>query len=114
MDKAAFFAALPPLRREEVKLPNGSSVWVRQVTVGERDRIEIALAGKSAAGIRAHLAIATVVDEAGSPIFAEADFDRLSDLPARSLEPIFEAVQRLNAITDEDVEALAGESEASR
>lgn len=114
MNKAAFFAAIPPLRREKVTLPNGEVFYVRQLTVGERDRIEIAMDGKPLAGIRAQMAIATVVDEAGSPVFDEGDYDAIMALPARHLEPVFEAIQRLNAITDADVEALAGESEASR
>jgi hypothetical protein len=116
IDKARFFAAIPPLRREEVKLPNGDSIWVRQLTVGERDRVELALSqqGKGLEGVRAHMLIAAVVDEQGEPIFQPSDYDDLRGLPAAYVEPIFEKIQEFNRFTDDDVEALAGESEAGR
>ncbi len=57
--------------------------------------------------IRAKLAIATIVDEDNKPVFDEADIEKLGNKSCAALDRVFAAAQRLNLISDTEVEILA-------
>lgn len=90
----------------------GGEVIVSTMSGFARDQFEGSLIGKNGGtnmqNIRAKLAAATVVDTDGSLVFTEKDVIALGKKSAPALDRIFEASQKLNRITDVDVEELAG------
>jgi hypothetical protein len=100
----------------DVEVPEwGGTVRVRALSGAERDAYEIALAGIRPDGtrrpnlvnVRARLIALTVVDEAGARMFSDKDAEALGAKSAAAMQRVFEAAQRLSALTDEDVEELA-------
>lgn len=61
-------------------------------------------------GFRARLAALTLCDEEGARMFGDSpeDLQRLGSLPAPVLQRVFEAAQKHNAMTEEDIEEIAG------
>ena len=114
------------LEKVKVDLGKGESVYVRQMTGRERDNFEQSLIKekKDAKGnvvsydralgdFRAKLAVVTVCDEEGKALFLSDDYSLLSqNMSAKRLELIVNAAQKLNAITEEDKEALVKNSSA--
>jgi hypothetical protein len=117
------------LQKEElekvlVDLGKGETVYVRQMTGRERDNFEQSLIKekKDAKGnvisydralgdFRAKLAVATCCDEEGKALFLPDDYTLLSqNMSAKRLELIVNAAQKLNAISEEDKEALVKNS----
>lgn len=108
------------LERVEVDLGNNQSVWVRQMTGRERDQFEQSLIkeikdkkgnvtgyDRALGDFRAKLAVSTVCDAEGSLVFLADDYSLLSqNMSAFKLEKIVNAAQKLNAISEEDKEAL--------
>ena len=108
------------LKVEKVEFENGDFVYVRQMTGRERDTFEQSLLKKnrdskgtvisyeqSTEDFRAKLAVVTVCDEAGKLVFTPLDYGTLSiNMSAKRLEKIVNEAQKLNAISEEDKEAL--------
>lgn len=99
---------------EDVAVPEwGGAVRVRGLTGAERDKIEALVAGNGKkmnfANLRARMCAASVVDEAGEPVFGQADIAALGAKSAAALDRVFSVVQRLSGLTDEDVDELTGE-----
>lgn len=99
-------------RTEEVEVPEwGGSVRIQTMTGYARDAFESSITGKNGGvnttNIRAKLAAACLVDEAGELMFSEKDVARLGKKSAAALERVFSAAQKLNRISDGDVEELA-------
>lgn len=98
---------------EEVEVPQwGGSVFVRTMTASERDTLEgeqIA-ARKSGntefADIRARIGARCIVDADGKRLFSETEIGLLGQKSSAALDLIFEAAQRLNGMSDEDIEEL--------
>lgn len=93
--------------------------WGGQVTIKEmsgfaRDRFETSIMGKNGGAnmqnIRSKLVIASVIDESGNLMFTEKDINKLSNKSGAALDRIYDAVQKLNKITDADVDELAKNS----
>lgn len=100
------------LKIEVVDVPEwGGSVRVSTMSAFARDRFEANIAkaggGLNLHNIRAKLAIATIVDDDNKPLFDESDIDRLGQKSCAALDRIFAAAQRLNLISDKEVETLA-------
>lgn len=124
----AFLNRKKLLQREKlditrVDLEEGEYVFVRQMTARERDNFERSLLtekkdnkGKTTydsnlQDFRAKLAVCTVCDENGELIFEKNDYEELSlNIKAAKLEKIVTVASRLNAITEEDKEALVKNS----
>ena len=116
------------LEKVKVDLGKGEFVYVRQMTGRERDNFEQSLIKevKDGKGVvtgydralgdfRAKLAVVTVCDEEGKAVFLPDDFALLSkNMSARRLEIIVNAAQKLNAISEEDKEALVKNSVAGQ
>jgi len=110
----------------QVDLGKDEFVYVRQMTGRERDRFEQSLRReiKNKAGMvdgfemvlndfRAKLAVVTLCNEKGELLLKPTDYPLLSEnMSAARLEKIVNEAQRLNAITEEDKEALVKNSEA--
>lgn len=99
------------LPREEVQVPEwGGSVLVRTMSGSERDRFEANHLKNPDRDVRARLAVATVCDEAGKPLFSEADVATLGTKSAAALDRILPVAMKLNGIGKRDIEELEGNS----
>lgn len=104
------------LKKEVVNVPEwGGEVIVSGMTGAARDAWEQSMVtsegGKYRANtenVRARLVAATVVDEQGNPLFSEADVVLLGRKNATALERVCKVAQRLNGLTEGDVESLRG------
>lgn len=118
LDRSAILGA-QDLKTEDVAVPEwNGTVRVRCLTAAERDAYEASFitfkGGKAQqnldamAQIRARMVSLTAVNEAGERLFTEADVAALAAKSAAAVNRVFEAAQRLNRVTDEDVKELAG------
>lgn len=99
-------------KTEVLEVPEwGGSVIVATMSGFARDRFEASVMGKhggvNTENIRAKLAAATLVDEQGNLLFSEADIVKLGRKSCAALDRVFACSQRLNHISDQDVEQLA-------
>ena len=111
-------------------IPGWGLVRVKDLTAGERDRIEQSLVqekvvfgagGKkrlkkevSLENVRAKFVAACVVDEAGAALFNEKDVRELSALNARAIDRLFHVIQERNGLSNADVEELADDFSAGQ
>ncbi len=103
---------------EKVETPEWGEdtfVLVRSISASERDRFEQSMIedrGKSTRtnldNIRARFAAMCVVDEEGARLFSDDEAAVLGDKSAAVLDRIFGTAQRLNGMTSDDVDELAG------
>ena len=103
------------LRQEEVEVPEwNGSVSVRTLTGTDRDAFEQSIVQgvdkMDLANVRARMAVLCVVDADGKRMFADSDAKALGARSSLALGRIFDAAQKLNAMTDEDVRELAKNS----
>lgn len=110
------------LKVEKVEFDDGTFVCVRQMTARERDRYERTLMKAirdpkkgnktvdyetNIEDFRAKLAVHTICDEKGELILKSGDYEKLSEsISAAKIEKIINKAQELNAISEEDKEAL--------
>lgn len=100
--------------KEAVFVPQwGLSVFVRTLSGAERDDWEASIVqqkGKATTydlrNIRARLVCKAVVDENGRRIFTDHEAEVLGEKSAAALDLLFTVAQRLNALTNADVEDL--------
>lgn len=110
------------LGHEDVNVPEwGGMVRVGMLTGAERDAFEqviVVRQGKKTHmnldNIRARLVALCVVDGDGQRVFSETDVKALGRKSAVALNRVFEVAQRLNGLTDEDMEELAGNLETGQ
>lgn len=110
------------LEREVVEVPEWhGSVIVRALNGRERDDYEASCVqqrGKSMVrnlvNIRAKLVVRSVVDENGERVFTDQDANALGLKSAAALDRLFEVAAKLSRLSDEDVEELAGNSDAAQ
>lgn len=119
--------ARPPLPFEDVSVPEwGGMVRVSMMTAIDRDaweescvKTERGKDGKekqaaNLSNIRARLVARCVIDpESGARMFSDAEADALGKQSSKVIALLFDAAQRLNALTDADVKELQGKSEAA-
>lgn len=93
----------------------GGDVIVSTMTGEARDAWEQSLVisegGKSRTNmenIRARLVVSTVVDENGNRLFTDKDVSVLGRKSGAALERVCKVAQRLNGLTNDDVEQLKG------
>ena len=113
------------LEIEKVEFENGDYVYVRQMTGHERDMFEQSMLKKNKDGkgnvlsvetvmddFRSKLAAITLCDEEGKSLLSANDYAVLGNsMSAKRLEKIINISQKLNAITEEDKEAIVKNSE---
>ena len=96
---------------KEVEVPEwGGNVFVRVMTVGERDSYEnewIVNKNKGVENFRSKFLQRVLCDEEGKLLFTAAEINLLASKSARVITRIWEAAMRHNALTDGDVEELA-------
>ena len=99
----------------ELDVPEwGGTVMIGTMSGFARDQFEAAILGKNGGAnttnIRAKLAASTLIDEEGNLLFTAKDVAALGKKSAAALDRVFEAAQKLNRISDTDVEDLAKNS----
>ena len=109
------------LPSEEVEVPEwGGSVKIRTMTGSERDAFEASLLGtgskkdkqKVMLDIRAKFASLVIVDKDNKRLFTAKDIKDLGSKSASALDRVLTVGQRLNGLSSDDVEELAGNSES--
>ncbi len=102
-----------------VDLPGGGRVYVRGLTAEERDAMEWLYAeastgkGKSPS-IRAFIVAACCCDAEGKPIFDNKLYARsLANMPAKLLEPVFDAARKASGMTEDEVGEIEKNSESA-
>jgi len=111
--KDALFAAQNGRKVERVETLHGP-VWVRAMTVAEKDVFDMSLVADKAGkprNFRTQLLIAACCDESGEAVFDEFDVGRLEATLWYELEPAFEAAMELNKIGAKDAEAIRKNSD---
>ena len=101
-------------KKEAVFVPQwGLSVFVRTLTGAERDDWEASIVqqrGKATTydlrNLRARLVCKCIVDEGGRRVFSDHEAEVLGEKSAAALDLLFTVAQRLNALTNADVEEL--------
>lgn len=90
----------------------GGEVIVRSMTGTERDAWELSniCDGEvDLSNVRARLVALTAIDEEGNRLFSEEDATELGKKSASALAKVFEASQKLNGLSADDIDTLAGE-----
>jgi hypothetical protein len=99
------------LKYVEVNVPEwGGKVRIKTISASQRDKFEehVLKSGNNAAdNIRARLAVMCIVDEHNKNIFTESDIKMLGNKSAAALDRIFSEAQKLNFMSDKDIEDLA-------
>jgi hypothetical protein len=104
------------LPREQVVVPQwGGEVFVRTLTGTERDEFEqscLTSRGKNKEmnlkNIRARLCVLCICQEDGTRLFDARDVEALGKKSSSALDLIFSVAQKLNGLSGEDTEELAG------
>ena len=91
-----------------------TTVWIRTMSAAERDAFEasnIVRRGKQRdtnfANIRARFVALCACDERGERIFSDADAGMLGNKSAAVLDRLFDAAQKANGVTEDDVKEMA-------
>lgn len=83
----------------------GGTVHIRMMTAGERDRWELFVA-KNSEHTRASLAVFTLADETGAPLFTLEDVMSLSGKSCHVMDKLFEIAAKHNKLRKEDLDEL--------
>jgi hypothetical protein len=92
----------------------GGDVFVRVMTVGERDAYENEWQRKRETGVddfRTKFLMRCLVDEKGNRLFDNGDIARLSQKSARVMNRVWMAAMEHNSLSEESIEELAKNSE---
>jgi hypothetical protein len=95
-----------------VEVPEwGLTVYIKQLTVGERDSFEAeAFAARKGDGLmdnpRSKFLVRTLCDEQGQLLCKPEEFAELAALSSKPMERLFEEAQKHNRLTNDDVEEL--------
>lgn len=95
----------------ELQVPEwGGSVFIRVMTVGERDSYEnewMVNKHKGVDNFRSKFLQRVICDESGNLLFAVNEVEKLAKKSARVITRVWEAAMKHNALSDDDVEELA-------
>jgi len=98
-----------------VEVPEwGGSVCIRSMSGAERDSFEKQFMDEKASNIRAQFLVKCLVDDDGNRIFSDKEAAALGNKSGAVLTRLFEEASRLNHLSADDVEELAGNSEATQ
>jgi hypothetical protein len=92
----------------------GGDVYIRVMTVGERDAYENEWQRKKETGVddfRTKFLVRCLVDEKGGRLFDNGDVARLAQKSARVMNRVWLAAMEHNNLSDQSIEELAKNSE---
>ena len=117
LSKAAIVQAAD-LLPELVDVPEwGGEVGIRVMTGAERDSFTtecMARADGDVSGIRGRLLVLVLCDAVGARLFEDDEQDDLERKSASVLERLSGIAQRVNGLTDDEVQEIAGNSPAGQ
>ena len=103
------------LPTRDVAVPEwGGTVRVRSISASERDEFEDAALVARREGrmlprnVRARMVAACLIGEDGNQLFTEFDIEALGAKSVAAMDRVYAAVAELNALSEKDVEELAG------
>ncbi len=96
-----------PRKSESVHIPEwGGDVFVREITAGEYDVIQLAIydAGKRGSNreFRARWVSAFLCDESGARLFSDGEIATIANMGAKAIDRIYEAGQKFNKLDEAD------------
>lgn len=95
---------------KEVKVPEwGGSVYIRVMSVGERDEYERMWIGKKESGVenfRTQYLARVLCDEKGTLLFTREQTAALASKSGAVMGRLFDVAMKHNAMTEEDVQEL--------
>lgn len=95
----------------EINVPEwGGTVFVRVMTVGERDSYENDWMVNKSSGVenfRSKFLQRVLCDESGELLFKADEINLLAKKSARAITRVWDAAMKHNALTDSDVDELA-------
>lgn len=94
--KDVFLAMKPEVR--SVPLPGGAAAFVRQMTVGERLKLQEAMQAHGDRATHSLVLVFCLSDEAGAPLFSLDELDKLDALPGPIADALVTAAGQLNAL----------------
>lgn len=118
LSKGEIFAA-DDRKTEDVEVPEwGGTVRLRSLTGTERDAYEASIQKQIGTKVvrdmrnfRARLVQLSAINEDGSPLFAQNEVAALAGRSSAALNRLYNVCCELSGFSDEDVEALEGNSE---
>lgn len=117
---------MPALTRDQILAANdvnllkinvpewGGDVYIRVMTVGERDAYENEWQRKKDTGVddfRTKFLVRCLVDDKGNRLFDNGDVQRLAEKSARVMNRVWLAAMEHNNLSDASIEELAKNSE---
>jgi len=104
------------LHREKVDVKEwGETIYIREMTGGERDAYDASLIDKASLttkeklkNMRAELVVLCAVDEAGERIFSDEDVELVTNKNAKVLDRLADIAQVINKLSEDAIEAEQG------
>jgi hypothetical protein len=111
LDRKSILAA-DDVRKEKIAVPEwGGDVFLRVLTGTDRDRFEESYSEQKMKAFRIRFLLLALCDEAGQRLFADDEGDVLGKKSSVVINRLFEAGWKLNAFTQEAVDALGEDSQ---
>jgi hypothetical protein len=112
LDRKSILAA-DDVRKEKFAVPEwGGDVFLRVLTGTDRDRFEESYSEQKMKAFRIRFLLLALCDEAGERLFADNEADSLGKKSSVVINRLFEAGWKLNAFSQEAVDALGEDSQA--
>ena len=106
LDRKSILAA-DDVRKEKVPVPEwGGDVYLRVLSGTDRDRFEESYADQKMKAFRIRFLLMALCDERGERLFADDEGDILGKKSSVVINRLFEAGWRINALSQEAVDAL--------
>jgi hypothetical protein len=113
LDRKSILAA-DDVRKEKVHVPEWKGdVFLRVLTGTDRDRFEESYADQKMKAFRIRFLLLALCDEDGERLFNDDESDILGKKSSVVINRLFEAGWKLNAFTQEAVDALGEDSETA-
>jgi len=113
LDRKSILAA-DDVRKEKIAVPEWKGdVFLRVLTGTDRDRFEESYADQKMKSFRIRFLLLALCDEDGERLFSDDEADILGKKSSVVINRLFEAGWKLNAFTQEAVDALGEDSEAA-
>jgi len=111
LDRKSILAA-DDVRKEKIAVPEwGGDVFIRVLTGTDRDRFEEGYSEQKMKAFRIRFLLLALCDDAGKRLFNDDEASILGDKSSVVINRLFEAGWKLNAFTQEAVDALGEDSE---
>lgn len=114
LDRKSILAA-DDVRKEKVSVPEwGGDVYLRVLSGTDRDRFEESYADQKMKAFRLRFLLLALCDERGERLFEDDEADVLGRKSSVVINRLFEAGWKINAFTQEAVDALGEDSPSDR